>query len=132
MAKKVREILLVASSYDAFVLEEDGQLTELVFEEYRSLDLNLRFAPRFTRAASASETLRLIEERDFDMVITTPRLPDMEIGKLVPLIKKDHPKLPVGLIAAHAWELPWLEDVRSSGELDWTFLWQGNVRVRWS
>jgi CheY-like chemotaxis protein len=128
MKYRIIEILLVASHYDSFILEEDGQLTELVIEEYRNLDLNLRFAPRFTRASEASEALRLIEERDFDMVITTPRLPDMEIGKLVHLIKKDHPKLPVGLIAAHAWELPWLEDLRQGGELDWTFLWQGNVQ----
>ena len=128
MKYRIIEILLVASHYDSFILEEDGQLTELVIEEYRNLDLNLRFAPRFTRASEAAEALRLIEERDFDMVITTPRLPDMEIGKLVHLIKKAHPKLPVGLIAAHAWELPWLEDLRSGGELDWTFLWQGNVQ----
>jgi CheY-like chemotaxis protein len=128
MKYRIIEILLVASHYDSFILEEDGQLTELVIEEYRNLDLNLRFAPRFTRASEAAEALRLIEERDFDMVITTPRLPDMEIGKLVHLIKKEHPKLPVGLIAAHAWELPWLEDLRQGGELDWTFLWQGNVQ----
>ncbi|MEJ2581113.1 MAG: PEP/pyruvate-binding domain-containing protein, partial [Acidobacteriota bacterium] len=128
MKYRVIEILLVASHYDSFILEEDGQLTELVIQEYRNLDLNLRFAPRFTRASDAAEALRLIDERDFDMVITTPRLPDMEIGKLVHLIKEDHPRLPVGLIAAHAWELPWLEDLRKGGELDWTFLWQGNVQ----
>jgi CheY-like chemotaxis protein len=128
MKYRIIEILLVASHYDSFILEEDGQLTELVIEEYRNLDLNLRFAPRFTRASEAAEALRLIEERDFDMVITTPRLPDMEIGKLVHQIKQKHPKLAVGLIAAHAWELPWLEDLRNSGDLDWTFLWQGSVQ----
>ncbi len=127
MKYRIIEILLVASHYDSFILEEDGQLTELVIEEYRNLDLNLRFAPRFTRAAEAAEALALIEERDFDMVITTPRMPDMEIGELVHRIKESQPSLPVGLIAAHAWELPWLEDVRASGEIDWTFLWQGNV-----
>jgi CheY-like chemotaxis protein len=129
MKYRIIEILLVASHYDSFILEEDGQLTELVIQEYRNLDLNLRFAPRFTRASTASEALALLEDRDFDMVITTPRMPDMEIGKLVGLIKKAHPKLPVGLIAAHAWELPWLEELRSSGGLDWTFLWQGNVQA---
>jgi CheY-like chemotaxis protein len=128
MSYRIIEILLVASHYDSFILEEDGQLTELVIEEYRNLDLNLRFAPRFTRASRAEEALQLIEERDFDMVITTPRLPDMDIGKLVHLIKKDNPTLPVGLIAAHAWELPWLDDLRKGGDLDWTFLWQGNVQ----
>ena len=129
MQYRIIEILLVASHYDSFILEEDGQLTELVIQEYRSLDLNLRFAPRFTRAASATEALLLIEERDFDMVITTPRMPDMEISELVHRIKVAEADLPVGLIASHVWELPWLEDVRSSGELDWTFLWQGNVRA---
>jgi CheY-like chemotaxis protein len=129
MKYRIIEILLVASHYDSFILEEDGQLTELVIQEYRNLDLNLRFAPRFTRASTASEALALLEDRDFDMVITTPRMPDMEIGKLVGLIKEAHPKLPVGLIAAHAWELPWLEDLRRSGGLDWTFLWQGNVQA---
>ena len=83
MKYRIIEILLVASHYDSFILEEDGQLTELVIQEYRSLDLNLRFAPRFTRAASATEALRLIDERNFDMVITTPRMPDMEITELV-------------------------------------------------
>jgi CheY-like chemotaxis protein len=129
MKHRVIEILLVASHYDAFILEEDGQLTELVFEEYRNLDLNLRFAPRFTRASSAQEALDLIEQRSFDMVITTPRMPDMEIDHLVLRVKAAQPDLPVGLLAAHAWELPWLEELRSSGVLDWTFLWQGNVQA---
>jgi CheY-like chemotaxis protein len=129
MMHRIIEILLVASHYDSFILEEDGQLTELVIEEYRNLELNLRFAPRFTRAASAEEALHLIENGSFDMVITTPRLPDMDIGVFVHEIKESNPGLPVGLIAAHAWELPWLAEVRASGDLDWTFLWQGNVQA---
>ena len=73
MKSRVREILLVASSYDAFVLEEDGQLTELIFEEYRNLDLNLRYAPRFTRATTGKTALRLLKKRNFDLVVTSPR-----------------------------------------------------------
>jgi len=129
MKHRVIEILLVASHYDSFILEEDGQLTELVFEEFRNLDLNLQFAPRFTRAAEASEALQLLEEAAFDMVITTPRLPDMEVDELVRRVKEARPKLPVGLLAAHAWELPWLDDLRKSDSLDWMFLWQGNVQA---
>ncbi len=129
MKHRIIEILLVASHYDAFILEEDGQLTELVIEEYRNLDLNLRFAPRFTRANSAAEALDLLHERSFDMVITTPRLPDKPIAELVRTVKNEQKRLPVGLIAAHAWELPWLDDLRASGLLDWVFIWQGNVRA---
>jgi hypothetical protein len=129
MHHRVREILLVASHYDSFVLEEDGQLAELVIEEYHNLDLNLRYAPRFTRAENAASAYALLEERGFDMVITTPRLADLEVGTFVRLVKEHHPELPVGLLAAHAWELPWLEEVRQSGTLDWMALWQGNVQA---
>jgi len=129
MKHRVLEILLVASHYDSFVLEEDGQLTELVIEEYRNLNLNLRYAPRFTRAADAVSAFTILEDKKFDMVVTTPRLADMEVEVLVRLLKKNYPDLPVGLLIAHAWELPWLEDLRGSGILDWTFLWQGNVQA---
>lgn len=129
MKHRVLEILLVASHYDSFVLEEDGQLTELVIEEYRNLDLNLRYAPRFTRAADAASAFALLEDRKFDMVVTTPRLGDMEVELFVRLLKENHPGFPVGLLVAHAWELPWLEDLRKSGNLDWIMLWQGNVQA---
>jgi len=129
MKHRVLEILLVASHYDSFVLEEDGQLTELVIEEYRNLDLNLRYAPRFTRAADAASAFTILEDRKFDMVVTTPRLSDMEVEVFARLLKKNYPDLPVGLLVAHAWELPWLEELRVSGILDWTFLWQGNVQA---
>jgi hypothetical protein len=129
MKHRVLEILLVASQYDSFVLEEDGQLTELVIEEYRNLDLNLRYAPRFTRADDAASAFAILEERKFDMVVTTPRLTDLEVNVFVRLLKENHPDLPVGLLVAHAWELPWLEDLKQSGSLDWMFLWQGNVQA---
>ena len=44
---RVRNILLVSSFYDAFVLEEDGRLSDKIFSEY--IDLNLRFIPKIVR-----------------------------------------------------------------------------------
>ncbi len=129
MKSRVREILLVASSYDAFVLEEDGQLTELIFEEYRNLDLNLRYAPRFARATTAKTALKFLKQRSFDLVVTSPRLPDMPVENLVAKIKKLQPKLAVGVLAAHAWDLPWIEEAHTSGKVDLVFLWQGDVRA---
>lgn len=127
MKRRVLDILLVASQYDSFVLEEDGQLTELLFEEYRNLDLNLRYAPRFVRASGGAEALTILTDRNIDMVVTTPRLSDMRVGDLIRQIRREHPAVPIGMLAAHAWDLPWLEDLRVSGILDWIFLWQGNV-----
>jgi hypothetical protein len=50
MPHRMQEILLVASMYDAFTLEEGGRLTELLLSEYR--ELNLSFPPRVTRAST--------------------------------------------------------------------------------
>ncbi len=61
MKFRVREILLVSSLYDAFVLEEDGRLAERIFSEY--IDLNLHFIPRITKAASAEEALQLSSKK---------------------------------------------------------------------
>ncbi len=129
MAYRVRDILLVASRYDAFVLEEDGQLTELIFEEYRQLDLNLRYAPRFHRASTAEEALATLGEREIQMVVVTPRLPDTDVRTFGRTVKEHHPEVAVGVLAAHAWDLPQLEGLREAGEADWIFLWQGDVKA---
>ena len=44
MLNRIHEILLVASPYDAFILEEDGRLTQQILYEY--LGMNLSYAPR--------------------------------------------------------------------------------------
>jgi DNA-binding NarL/FixJ family response regulator len=128
MAWRVTEILLVAAEYDAFVLEEDGQLTELVSQKYRDLDLNIRYTPHFTRVETAAEALALLAERAFHLVITTARLPDAEIAAFGLEVKLAHPEIPVGVLAAHAWELPRLHALVEQAAVNWVFLWTGDVK----
>ena len=47
MSSKVREILLVSSPYDAFIIEEDGSLASRIINEYRGM--NMSMPPRVTR-----------------------------------------------------------------------------------
>lgn len=129
MPHRVREILLVASRYDAFVLEEDGQLTELIFREYRNLDLNLRYAPRFTPVRRAEEAFDLLAGKSFDLVVATPRLPGADLRDFAARLKRGHPQLPLGVLAAHAWDLPQLDQLSAEGIVDWLFLWQGDVKA---
>ena len=128
MPYRVFEILLVATNYDAFILEEDGQLTELMGQEIRNLGVNLRGSPRFAKAESGREALALLTEKPFDMVVTTARLPDLAIATFAREAKALVPGLPVGVLAVHAWEVPPLEDLRTSGAVDWVFLWLGDVK----
>jgi DNA-binding response OmpR family regulator len=128
MEHRVREILLVAAEYDAFVLEEEGQLAELVSHEYRALDMNPGFAPHFTRVEQGSQALELLAQSEYDLVVTTARLADIDLAAFGRQVKASHPGIPVGVLAAHAWDLPRLDGLREAGAADWVFLWQGDVR----
>jgi len=114
MPYRVLEILLVATNYDAFILEEDGQLTELMIQEIRSLGINLRGSPRFVTAHSGREALAFMADKPFDMVVTTARLPDLAIEDFAREAKAITPGLPVGVLAVHTWEVPHLEELRVS------------------
>ena len=41
MQKRIFNVLLIASRYDAFMLEEDGRVDEQIFFEYVSLNIRL-------------------------------------------------------------------------------------------
>lgn len=129
MSFRVREVLLVASPYDAFVLEEDGELTELMYQEYRDLGLNVRDAPRFVTAESGTEALEVLANGAFQLVVSTARLPDMTPQALGQRIKGDFPGLPVCVLAAHPWDLPHRCGLRTAGVADWVLVWQGGVRT---
>ena len=60
MRRRVDEILLVSSPYDAFSLEEDGLLNEAIYAEY--VDLGLTHAPSMTRVSTGEEALAAIRE----------------------------------------------------------------------
>ena len=129
MAFRVRQVLLVASRYDAFVLEEDGELAELLSQEYRDLGLNVGYAPRFARAETGDGGLQLLRGEQFDMVVTTARLPDMPLHDFATQVRRDFPTMSIGVLAAHGWDLAHLEGLRESGVVDWVFLSQGGVKT---
>ena len=131
MEFRVQEILLVASHYDTFVLEEDGQLTERLLEEYRSLALSLRFTPHISPVTTGAEALRRIKsgDRSYEMVVVSPRLTDMDVRDFARESKRVRPDLAVCVLAAHAWNLPELEDLQQSSDVDFLFLWQGDVKA---
>ena len=87
---RVHEILLVASEYDAFILEEDESLTEQILHEY--IGMNLNYAPRVSRVSTASEALQELSERSYDLVIMMIRISDMDPLTLGRKIKKNFPK----------------------------------------
>jgi len=125
MSKKIREILLVASPYDAFILEEDGSLASRIINEYSGL--NLSMPPRVTRTSSASEALVLLNDRAFDLVVTMPNLDDMDAFSLGIEIKKTNSDLPVILLAHSTRTIQPIIDKKNIAGIDKVFVWSGNT-----
>jgi len=124
MANKVREILLVSSPYDAFILEEDGSLASRIINEYSGL--NLSHPPRVTRIASASRALAVIAEKPVDIVLTTPHLDGMDASSFGREVKKIKPDLPVILLAHSPRGILSATDNRNAQGIDKTYIWSGN------
>ena len=124
MSIKIREILLVASSYDAFILEEDGSLASRIINEYSGL--NLSMPPRVTRTSSAHQALVLLKDKPFDLVVTMPNLDDMDAFSLGIEVKKINPNLPVILLAHSTRTLQPIIDNQNISGIDKVFVWSGN------
>lgn len=127
MPHRVHDILVVASPYDAFVIEEGGHLTELILNEYVSL--NLSFAPSLTRASSAEEALDLLMKKRFDVVFTLLQVGTMDGFAFGRKIKSLDPSIPVVLLAFdHAQLERRLAQTPWDG-VDHLFIWQADARL---
>lgn len=124
MSVKVREILLVSSPYDAFIIEEDRSLASQIINEYSGL--NLSQPPRVTRTSSARQALALLDRKRVDMVITMPHLDDMDAFSLSLEIKKKNAHLPVILLAHSTRSIYPLPESRDCSGVDRIFIWSGN------
>ncbi len=125
MAKKVTEILLVSSPYDAFIMEEEGRLAERIIHEYRGL--NLSRPPMLTWVSTTQEALNALADKKFDLVITMPQVEETDAYVLGEKIKDLHPDLPVYLLIQNTSThlLEHRNDRRKS--IDRVFIWFGNT-----
>ena len=71
-------MLLVSSPFDAFILEEAGQLTEQVFFQYR--ELSASGPPRFTQVRTGKAALAALAKQRFDLILTMTSLSGMGIN----------------------------------------------------
>jgi CheY-like chemotaxis protein len=127
MGYRVREVLLVSSLYDSYILEEDGRLSESLDAEF--YQLNLATSPRITQVSNAAEALALLERRPFDLVITMARLGGMDARTLARAIKGQQPELPVVLLADNHFEAHRMKELNRPPILDQVFVWRGDVAL---
>ncbi len=129
MLHRVYEILLVASPYDAYILEEDGQLAEQIINEY--LGMSFTAAPRLWHVSTAADALKIIHKRKFDMIILMTRIADMDPITFSRKIRELYPKKPIFLLAADESELSQLPpfDLQTKRPINKVFIWTGNANL---
>lgn len=126
MQKRIRKILLICSSYDAFILEEDGRIEVQLHKEYT--DLNLSNPPSFKWVPSSREALKLIEsEEEFDLVISMLNVGELDVFKFSKELKKVKSNLPVVLLTNYSLVLQNRIDKEDKSGIDYIFSWNGNA-----
>lgn len=127
MAFKVREILLVSSAYDAFIMEEDGSLAMRIINEYQGL--NLSRPPRITSVSTVEQAMGLLEARSFDLVLTMPNLGGMDCNTFAARVKEADPKPQVILLAHSAQDIARLRADQATCFIDHAYVWGGDSNL---
>jgi len=128
MPFRVQDILLVSSVYDSFILREDGRLNELLIGE--SLELNLQQIPGIAHVSSGAEALAMARQQPrFNLIVTNLEVGDMDAAQLAREIKAAGLDIPVVVLAYDYREIKRFIQRNPVTDLEWIFLWQGNVRI---
>lgn len=127
MPFKIREILLVSSLYDAFIIEEEGLISEMVVGEYQ--DLLLSSPPRVTRVSSGKKALEKIKSGTYDLVITMSKNIGMDPFSFGRKMKKTSAGIPVIILATDSADLHICQDRIHEKGIDRAFFWNGDTRL---
>lgn len=127
MNKRIYNVLLIATKYDSFMLEDDGRVDEQIFNEYTSL--SLRYPPRFTQVTTEEEALNELKNRNFELIICMPNMDNRDIFAAASEIKVHYPNIPIVVLTPFSKE----ESKRIANEdlsaIDYVFSWLGNSEL---
>jgi len=124
MTHRIYNVLLYASKYDAFVLEEDGRIDELIFNEYTSL--NLRYPPRFTLVSSEEQANALLKERTFELIISMPSGDSINPFQWAKSVKQRFPEIPIVVLTPFSRSVSKRIANEDLSAIDYVFSWLGN------
>ncbi|MBN2728283.1 MAG: phosphoenolpyruvate synthase [Bacteroidales bacterium] len=127
MQRRIQNVLLICSTYDSFILEEDGRINETIFQEY--VALNLRYPPVFHKAHSADEAFQLLDKGNMDLVINMLSITDSDSFMLSREIKKRFLHIPIVVLTPFSKEVSSKLENEDLNVIDYVFSWLGNPRI---
>ena len=129
MRYRVREVLLVASLYNSFVIKQDGALAEQIYGEFFSLNLNT--IPRVTSAYTFESAWDMFCNFKYDMVIIMEGFDFEGPLRLAKDMKAHNQNIPVLLLAMNNSSLVSLDPLRAECKevFDRIFVWNGYSKL---
>ena len=127
MNKRIYNVLLIATKYDAFMLEDDGRVDEQIFNEYTSL--SLRYPPRFTQVTTEKEALAELKDRNFELIICMPNMDNRDIFAAATEIKIHYPNIPIVVLTPFSKEVSKRIANEDLSAIDYVFSWLGNAEL---
>ncbi len=128
MQNEIKEILLISSIFDAYVLEQDSRLSEQILGEYKQL--NLMMAPRITTISFTDDLDSILEKKKFDAVIIMMRVGVETPGRLCSKIKDHNENLPILLLLN---KKSYIELIEQKPEIllpfNEVFIWNGDSKL---
>ena len=123
---RIRRILMICSNYDAFILEEDGQIESRIYEEY--IELNLSNPPKFIWAQSSEKAYDIIRsDNDIDMIICMYNAGDSGVFSLASRLKEQGCGIPFVLLTHFSKEIYRRLMHQDMSVIDFVFSWHGNA-----
>lgn len=127
MNKRIYNVLLIATKYDAFMLEDDGRVDEQIFNEYTAL--SLRYPPRFTQVTTEEEALNELKNRNFELIICMPNMDNRDIFAAATEIKTHYPHIPIVVLTPFSKEVSKRVANEDLSAIDYVFSWLGNSEL---
>ena len=124
---RVTEIMLISTEYDAYVLEEDGQLAEKIYHQFS--DLSLPYIPRIHWVASSEEAFETLKKIPIHLVISMSRANDMSSFDFERAIHEVYPEIPIVMLSYERLTPEVIGRIRENTCINRVFHWSGDNKV---
>lgn len=127
MNKRIFNVLLIATKYDAFMLEDDGRVDEQIFNEYNQLGLS--YPPRFTQVTTTEEALAMLADRHFELIIVMPNMDKSDAFAAAREVKARYPQSTIVVLTPFSKEVSKRFEREDLSSIDYVFSWLGNAEL---
>ncbi len=125
--ERIKNILLLSSEYDHFMLEEEGRLSVIFRNYYEKIDRGS--SPNIIHVEDERASMRMLDEMDIDILLIFKRSGEEDVRSLTRRIKEYKPNLPVVCLSRSTFQTDQSSYPIGEGPMDWTFKWLGDGSI---